>query len=151
MRRKLLWTAAILAGTFVLIQAVPYGHSHANPTPTREARWTDTAARSVFDDGCADCHSDHTDWRWYTNVAPASWLVQNDVDGGRSALNLSEWDTPQPDLGEITEQIDSGGMPPLQYKVIHPPARLSAAEKRTLIGGFTSLYATDPPTATTGR
>lgn len=24
---------------------------------------------------CADCHSNATVWPWYTNVAPASWLI----------------------------------------------------------------------------
>jgi Haem-binding domain len=145
MRRKLLWAVAIVLGTFVVIQAVPYGRTHANPRPTREARLADPQARAAFDRACADCHSDRTDWRWYTNIAPISWLVQNDVDGGRGAFNLSEWDKPQPDLSELVEQIDGGGMPPLQYTVIHSSARLSSAQKRTLVEGLRALYATDPP------
>jgi hypothetical protein len=150
MRRKLLWSAGIVLGALLLIQAVPYGRAHANPKPTREARWSDPAARAVFKDACADCHSDHTNWRWYTNVAPASWLVQNDVDGGRRKFNVSEWDKPQPNLGRLADTIDSGGMPPLQYKVAHPSARLSAARKRQLVSGLRALYAADPPPVTSG-
>lgn len=41
-------------------------------------------------------------------------------------------------------------MPPLQYKIPHPAARLSAAEKRTLVDGLTKLYANDPPTVGAG-
>jgi mono/diheme cytochrome c family protein len=145
MRRRALWAAAILVGAFLLIQAVPYGRAHSNPKPSRQAAWTDPAARGVFKDACADCHSDHTNWRWYTNVAPASWLVQNDVDGGRSRFNVSEWDTPQPAVDALVQQIDGGGMPPLQYKLVHPSARLSAARKRRLVAGVRALYAADPP------
>ena len=145
-----MWIAGAALGALLLIQAVPYGRTHSNPTPSREARIPDPAARALFTDACADCHSDHTDWRWYSNVAPASWLIQNDVDGGRSAFNVSEWDKPQPDLGELVEQIDGGGMPPLQYSLIHPSARLSATEKRRLAEGLRRLYATDPPAAIGG-
>jgi hypothetical protein len=66
-----------------LIQLVPYGRAHKDPTPTREARFHDARTQELFDGACADCHSDHTSWPLYSNVAPISWLVQNDVDGGR--------------------------------------------------------------------
>lgn len=45
----------------------------------------------VLERSCADCHSDRTAWPWYSNVAPASWLVISDVNEGREALNLSWW------------------------------------------------------------
>lgn len=142
------WLALAGLAGFVLIQAVPYGRQHSDPTPTKEARWSNPQARAAFNAGCADCHSDHTNWRWYSNVAPASWLIQKDVNEGRGILNLSEWDKPQPELGDIVEQISSGGMPPLQYKIAHSEAKLSAAQKRELIAGFRAMYATDPPVAT---
>ena len=132
---------------FVLIQAVPYGRDHADPTPTKQAKLPSPQAQAAFKDGCADCHSDQTDWRWYSNIAPASWLIQHDVNDGRSAFNLSEWDKAQPELGDIVEQISGGEMPPLQYKLGHSNAKLSATEKRQLIDGFRAMYATDPPAA----
>jgi Haem-binding domain len=78
-------------------------------------------------------------------VAPVSWLVQHGVDEGRSYLNFSEWDKPQPDISELVDQIQSGEMPPLQYKLIHGGARLSDAEKRELVNGLIRTYAKDPP------
>jgi heme-binding protein len=101
--------------------------------------------QKLFDDACADCHSDHTSWPLYSNVAPVSWLVQNDVDGGRRRMNLSEWDKRQPDLAEIQGVIVDGGMPPLQYKVIHGKSRLSSAERQQLAAGFRALFASQPP------
>ncbi|MEA2382923.1 MAG: hypothetical protein QOH72_2894 [Solirubrobacteraceae bacterium] len=150
MPRPLLLAAGILAGAFVLLQLIPYGHEHGAPPTTKRARLAGAADR-IAAAACMDCHSNATRWRWYTNVAPASLLVVNDVKGGRKRMNLSRWDQPQPDLREVVRVIAGGGMPPIQYKVIHGDARLSAAQRRTLDAGFRALYATDPPPVRSGR
>ncbi len=41
--------------------------------------------------------------------------------------------------------IQEGEMPPLQYKILHPGARLSDGEKSDLIAGLTKTYQSDPP------
>jgi mono/diheme cytochrome c family protein len=138
-------TAIGLAALFVVAQLVPYGRAHKDPKPTRQVRFASASTQRLFDGACADCHSDHTSWPLYSKVAPSSWLVQNDVDGGRRAMNLSEWDHPQPDPGEVEGVITRGGMPPLQYKLIHGGARLSDAERRRLASGFRALFAAHPP------
>jgi hypothetical protein len=140
----------VALGAFVAIQLVPYGRDHANPRPTRTVRWDSAGTAALAVKACDDCHSDATRWPWYTNVAPVSWLVQSDVDGAREQLNFSEWDRGQPDVGELIEAIDGGGMPPLQYKVIHSGARLSGAEKRRLVDGLRRTYAADPPATSRG-
>jgi hypothetical protein len=134
-----------LAGLLILIQLVPYGRDHNNPPVTSAARWTDAASEQLATEACYDCHSNLTEWRWYSKIAPASWLIQGDVDEGRGVLNFSEWDQGQPDLGELSEQVDSGEMPPLKYTLIHPGSSLSSAEKATLTTGLGDLYRTDPP------
>jgi hypothetical protein len=138
---------ALLAGLalLLLIQVVPYGHAHSNPPVTRAAKWPPGPGQQIAEAGCYDCHSNLTGWRWYSNVAPASWLVQHDVEDGRSALDFSEWDKPQPDASEVAGMVTSGEMPPLQYRLIHPAARLSSAERKQLAAAIVRLYATDPP------
>ena len=130
----------------VLIQFVPYGHDHANPPVTKAAQ-LDPGTKAIVTEACADCHSNLTRWPWYTNVAPASWFAQSDVDGGRETMNFSEWDRAQPAVDELAEVIASGQMPPTKYKILpnHAKARLSDAEKARLIAGLRRLYATDPP------
>ena len=139
-----------LGALLLLIQLVPYGRDHSDPKATQLARLPNAHGEQLFEHACADCHSDHTNWRWYSSVAPASWLVYNDVKEGRQNLNLSEWDKAQPEVGEIAEQILSGGMPPIQYKLVHPSARLTAKEKRDLIATFGELYAAHPPPVRAG-
>jgi hypothetical protein len=140
-RRALLAAVAL----FVVIQAVPYGRSHGNPPVTRAARWPAGTGKEIARGSCYDCHSNLTKWRWYSNVAPVSWLVQRDVEGGRDSLDFSEWNRGQADLSEVVDQISGGGMPPLQYTVVHPSASLSSADKTQLIAATRKLYATDPP------
>ena len=131
---------------FVAIQAIPYGRNHSNPPVTQEPSWDSARTRQFAADACFDCHSNLTNWRWYSNVAPMSWLVQRDVDGGRAALNFSEWDKPQ-DAGidDITEAIRGGSMPPWFYLPLHPNAKLSQAEKDALIAGLNATFAKSPP------
>lgn len=143
-RRPILIGVGIIVGAVLLMQLVPYGHDHGAPATTTTAK-LDRPAAELARAACMDCHSNETTWPWYANVAPVSFLVVNDVKGGREHMNMSQWDHPQPDLGEIVEAIDGGEMPPLQYKLVHAGSRLSAAEKRTLIDGFRKLYASNPP------
>lgn len=135
----------VLVGAFLLIQLVPYGRDHANPPVTQAARWSDKDAEQLAQQSCYDCHSNLTEWRWYSNIAPASWLVQKDVDEGREILNFSEWNRGQPDLGEMTEVVNEGEMPPLKYTLPHPSAKLSDSEKATLVRGLEQLYSQDTP------
>ena len=88
-------------------------------------------------DTCMDCHSNLTDWPWYSNIAPISWLVQNDVEEGRDEMNLS---TGEADVSEMIEAIQDGSMPPWQYKPTHPGARLSDQEKEELIRGIEATF-----------
>jgi len=133
---------------FGLIQAVPYGRSHANPPVLAEPRWDSPATRALAVAACFDCHSNLTTWRWYSNVAPASWLVQGDVDGGRSQFNFSEWSKPQDvTIGDIADSIRGGSMPPWFYRFLHSNASLSSAEKASLIRGLEATFAASPPIA----
>ena len=143
-RRRLLQAAAVLAGLFLLLQLIPYGHDHGAPPTTKQASFP-ASARSLVAGACGDCHSNQTTWPWYSNVAPVSLLVVNDVKGGRENLNFSRWDRPQPSLGEVLEAVRGGGMPPLQYKVIHAGGRLSTAERARLEDAMRKAYAADPP------
>ncbi|HNY40607.1 MAG TPA: heme-binding domain-containing protein, partial [Bryobacteraceae bacterium] len=49
------------------------------------------AVSAVLDRSCRDCHTNRTTWPWYSRVAPASFLIAQDVRKGRAHLNFSEW------------------------------------------------------------
>src|SRR5574340_1569430 len=126
-------TLVVLAG-FLLIRLVPYGRNHTNPPVTGEPRWDSPQTRALAARACFDCHSNETKWRWYSNIAPISWLIQRDVDSGRAQFNFSEWNKPQDvNAGDLADAIRGGSMPPWFYTIPHPSANLSAAEKDALI------------------
>lgn len=136
-----------LLGLLVLIQFVPYGRDHSNPPVTAEPQWDSPRTRELAAGSCFDCHSNLTAWRWYSNVAPLSWLIQRDIDEGRQVLNFTEWDRSQGGLGEIGEVVVGGEMPPIQYTLIHPGAKLSDAERQALVDGLRATLAASPPGA----
>ena len=146
MRKWFVRGALALGALFLVAQAVPYGRDHTNPPVTQEIRWDNERTRELAMGACGDCHSNLTDWKFYSNIAPASWLIAADVDGGREALNFSEWDQPQGEGGdEVVEVIREGSMPPFQYKPLHPAARLSSTERDELVRGLERTLAQDPP------
>jgi hypothetical protein len=126
---------AVLA-LFLLIQLVPYGRNHRNPPVQQEMTWNSSEAEAIARRACFDCHSNETVWPFYSNIAPLSWLVQRDVLEGRQVLNFSEVGRGESETEEIAEVVQEGEMPPLQYILLHPSARLTRVEKATLIQGF---------------
>ncbi len=136
---------AVLVGAFLLIQLVPYGRGHANPPVTRAAAFDSQRTEQLVNQACGACHSNLTSWPVESNVAPFSWLIQHDVDEGRTTLNFSEWDRGQPSVDQVTSAVSEGEMPPLQYKILHSSSRLSDSEKADLIAGLRKTYAADPP------
>jgi len=87
---------------------------------------------------CNDCHSNETNWPWYAQVAPVSFLVARDVKEGRKKLNLSVWDR-YDDVriarkkNEIAKEVGRGNMPPWYYVPLHPEAKLSAQERELIV------------------
>jgi hypothetical protein len=89
---------------------------------------------------CGDCHSNETVWPCYSNIAPISWLIQNDVQEGRENLNVSEWEFSEYDAWKSAGALWDGEMPPRQYKLLHAKARLSDSELHELYSGLLSTF-----------
>ncbi len=92
---------------------------------------------SVLRRSCMDCHSNRTEWPWYSHVAPASWLVVDHVNHGRSHLNFSEWSRYDREeaggmLKAICKEAQGGTMPMPSYTLLHRDARLSGEEVKML-------------------
>jgi hypothetical protein len=136
----LLGGIGILVVGMLAIQLVPYGRDHTNPPVTGEPPWDSAATRATAVAACFDCHSNETEWPWYSNIAPLSWRLQQHVDEGRAALNFSEWGTGEQEADDIVESVREGEMPPWDYPITHPGARLSEADIRTFIDGLTRTF-----------
>lgn len=139
MRRALKALAVALASIvviFLLMQLVPYGRTHSNPPTIVEPAWDSPRTRELAVRACFDCHSNKTRWPWYANLAPFSWAVQFDVESARSVINFSEWNR-QYALAEYAgRRTLSGMMPPYKYRMAHPEADLTPAEREELARGL---------------
>jgi hypothetical protein len=136
MKKIILRWVIVSAVIFIGIQFIPYGRDHTNPAVINEPNWDSEATRELAVRGCFDCHSNETVWPWYSNIAPVSWEVYQDVERGRRELNFSEWGEQSLDVEEITEAISKDYMPLAMYLLMHPEARFTEAEKQQLIDGL---------------
>lgn len=137
MVRWLRWGLMSLMTALVVVQVIPYGRDHTNPPLFLEPVWDSTQTRDLAVRACFDCHSNETVWPWYSNMAPMSWLLQQDVEEGREALNFSEWNRPQ-EGEEAAQTVREGSMPPGPYLFTHPDGRLTDTELTALAEGLTA-------------
>lgn len=84
---------------------------------------------------CGNSHSNHTDWPWYSHVAPASWWIAQHVRKGRENLDFSERETystwrKRDKLESLCALISNGTMPPRLYAAMHPEAKLTEENKK---------------------
>ena len=98
----------------------------------------------IIKTSCYDCHSNQTNYPWYTNVAPVSWWVGHHIEEGKEHLNFSNW-TAYSDkkadhkLEEFYEEVEEGEMPLESYTIVHGEAKLSQEDKELLISWVKSL------------
>ena len=135
----------LILGFIVLVAAIqayrpPRIDPPFDPSRTLEAAVdVPPAVKQFLERSCNDCHSDRTQWPWYSKVAPVSWLIADHVNSGRRHLNFSEWLRPDVDdpaeysrqkLVSACRELRLGRMPLLSYEIIHPKARLSDTDVR---------------------
>lgn len=136
MKRRLAWLTGVAVLVFAAIQLIP--SARTNPPVEFTADWDAPRTLELFYRACADCHSHETRWPWYSRIAPVSWLVSNHVRDGRREMNISVPD--EVDVTEAVDEIREGKMPPTDYKLLHPEARLTEAEKAELISGLKKTF-----------
>jgi len=86
---------------------------------------------------CQNCHSERTEWPWYSYVAPMSWMIENDVSSARTHMNLSHWQDYTVEkridlLTRIAVEVRNRKMPLPKYVKVHSEARLSTEEVQQL-------------------
>ena len=102
----------------------------------REAQ-IDPETLTLIRRACQNCHSQNTEWPWYSHVAPVSWLLARDVQQARSHMNLSQWQDYSTDdrlrlLSAVGSAVRNRAMPPPRYLLLHPEARLGDDERQQI-------------------
>jgi len=135
MKRTIVVLVVVLLVLFGAIQLVP-GPSRDNPPSVAPARFP-ADVEVVVRTACMDCHSNETNWPWYSAVAPFSWYVTRDVLVARSHLNFSNWEAVPAEtqldmLTKVWNGVVERRMPHKQYALMHPAVELTAEERKVI-------------------
>jgi hypothetical protein len=140
LRAKLKWSAIVVVLIVIVLQFSTPAHTNPpvdGPQTLAGSSPVPPEVSALFARSCNDCHSNATNWRWYTYVAPISWFTVDHVNKGREELNLSEWGryskrTKETRLNAICAQCRGGTMPLASYAFVHREAKLSPDEVKTI-------------------
>ncbi len=93
---------------------------------------------------CYNCHSNNTEYPWYSRVQPVGWFLQNHINKGKAELNFSEFGSysvrkQKSKLSSMVSQVEKDEMPLSSYTFIHHEARLSQESKKVLINYLNTL------------
>ena len=139
MKRQSTIVAALFVASAALSFVHPWGELRSVEPGGQllEGRTVPDDVRGILEKKCADCHSNQTHWPVYSRLAPASWLVEHDVYGGRSAMNLSHWAAMDAEdriavLTRIAAEVRSGEMPPKPYTLLHRASNLTDSDKQQI-------------------
>jgi uncharacterized protein YxeA len=137
-----------LLAILVIIQFFGIDKSNPQSDPNADFLHVTNAPENVkqyLKNACYDCHSNHTAYPWYTNVAPVSFWIRGHIKNARANTNYSEWTTQYDDKGrshkiqETIEKIELGHMPPKSYKWMHSEARINDEQKTEVLNWLKSL------------
>ena len=91
---------------------------------------------AIFKANCYDCHSNQTQYPWYSAVAPINFWLDEHVRDGKKHFNMAQWSEysikrKDHKLEELIEEVEEEEMPLPSYTWIH--GDLTEAERQTLI------------------
>jgi len=126
----------ILILVFVGIQFIPMNVPADLPVKDGDTIKASTEVQAILERSCFDCHSSHTKFPWYSNVAPVSWFTKLHVKKAREKLNFSTWASYDDEkklkyLEKLPKAIKSK-MPMPSYLIMHSEAKLSDKDKKAI-------------------
>ncbi len=100
--------------------------------------------QQILLNSCYNCHSNNTNYPWYSYVQPIGLLLENHIYKAKAELNLSEFGDysvrkQRSKLKSMISQIEKGEMPMTSYTFIHREARLPPEDKNELIDYLKTL------------
>jgi hypothetical protein len=98
----------------------------------------------ILQTSCYNCHSNNTEYPWYSEVQPIGFLLESHINQGKIELNFSEFGSYSvrkqiSKLKSMVNQVEKGEMPLSSYTFIHRDASLSLENKKALVNYLNSL------------
>ena len=131
----------VISAVFIAIQFIQPAHNKNGRVLEADISKMFNISDSVqiiLKNACYDCHSNNTNYPWYSNIQPMGWLLAKHIKQGKAVLNFSEFGnySSRKQLSKLTgtaNSIKDTTMPLASYKWMHKKARLTKREKELLI------------------
>jgi hypothetical protein len=138
LKKKILYGLLIV---FIIIQFFrPARNSGSADSANDITHYTTVSpeVKSVLEASCYDCHSDHTNYPWYTNIQPVGWWMTNHINDGKRGLDFSQFNTYRITkkirrFKGISNEVKEDEMPLNSYLWIHHDAKLNDAQKKLIM------------------
>lgn len=136
MKSKILLSILIIVVLIQLIRPMP-NISDDNSKSITTAYDVPDDIQKMLQRACADCHSNKTNYPWYSKIQPVAWWLNHHIEEGKEELNFSTFATfslkkQAHKLHEVVEMIEENEMPLSSYTLIHKEAILTEEEKTVL-------------------
>lgn len=129
----------LLLTVFIIIQFIrPAKNQSGDTSKDISTLYTIPAdVRQILKTSCYDCHSNHTEYKWYDEIQPVRWWVEHHIKEGKAELNFSEFASyPEKKrlhkLEEIGDVVNNDEMPLASYTFVHRDAKLTAEQKEKI-------------------
>ena len=136
--KKLLKTLLIiLVIAFILIQFIRPEKNSGQEIAANQivaVQHVPDSVQQIFKTACNDCHSNTTQYPWYSKIQPMAWFLDDHIVEGKKELNFSVFAKytvfrRYKKLKEIGKEVKDGDMPIFSYTFIHRDALLNDDQK----------------------
>ena len=136
--KKILLVILVVIIAIQFIQPARNKSGQVLPTDISKVYSLPTQVQSLIKNACYDCHSNNTNYPWYTTIQPVGWMLARHIKNGKAELNFSEFGDysirkQRSKLNSIAKTIDDGTMPLSTYTLIHKNAILTKEDKALII------------------
>jgi len=129
------------------LQFIPTRSNQSSEVPSTDFRLIYKVPEEVgriLHTSCYNCHSNNTNYPWYSHVQPVGWFLEHHIEKGKAELNFSEFGSysvrkQKSKLKSMANQIEKNEMPLSSYTLIHRDARLTPKSKKLLVDYLNAL------------
>ena len=138
LRKKILLILLIAVSVIQFIQPSRNKSSKLEATDLTKVFSVSQDVQMILKKSCYDCHSNNTNYPWYSRVQPFGWMLAKHIRNGKTELNFSELGSLSDrrqvtKLKGIANSIKDETMPLRSYTFLHRDAKLSIQEKLIII------------------
>src|SRR6476660_3766219 len=124
MLKKILLGLLVILVLIQFIRPVKNQSSAATPDDIFNHYQAPDSIKAMIRTSCYDCHSDNTNYPWYSEIQPVAWWLDHHVEEGKNELNFSDFEAfntrfKSHKLDEVMDEVKGENMPLKSYLISH--------------------------------